>query len=196
MRLILGGHHRQVEPGWTVLEEADQDIRQRLAFPDDSIEVIFTEHVIEHVPFVDGVHFLSEAHRVLRKGGVFRCVSPMIERLVTAFLDAPDGVTYLQELERALPDETARLRAFGFHLDAVDARPFLWDAIMRQYGHRFLWSEELMIQFCLRIGFTRAYRAAPGCSHYDPSICRERPSRPPRTRWGFDPESGVVEAIK
>ena len=41
-------------PGWLLLSERHQDITGRLDFADNTVDVAFAEHVIEHVPFGGG----------------------------------------------------------------------------------------------------------------------------------------------
>lgn len=42
------------------------DIRNPLPFPDNSISVIFSEHLIEHLSKKDGLELLKECRRVLK----------------------------------------------------------------------------------------------------------------------------------
>src|SRR5262249_51473676 len=57
LKVVFGGHWSS-NPGWLLLTEADQDVTARLQFDDNRVDVVFAEHVIEHVPFVGGIHFL------------------------------------------------------------------------------------------------------------------------------------------
>lgn len=43
-----------------------------LPFNDESLEIIYTSHTIEHVPFVNGMNLFKEAFRCLKKGGILR----------------------------------------------------------------------------------------------------------------------------
>lgn len=51
-----------------------------LDFPDASFDVLFSYHVLEHIPATDQA--LAEMHRVLRPGGVFCIGTPNRQRLV------------------------------------------------------------------------------------------------------------------
>ena len=44
----------------------------RLPFPDNSIEFVYTEHMFEHILPMQCAAFLKEAYRVLKPGGVIR----------------------------------------------------------------------------------------------------------------------------
>ncbi len=57
-----------------------------IPFPDNFFEVIYTSHVLEHIPR-DKVKFvLDECKRVLRSEGVIRIVVPDLEEIVNTYL--------------------------------------------------------------------------------------------------------------
>lgn len=49
---------------------------ERLPFEDDSVEIIFSYHTLEHVP--NYMHALSEIYRVLKNGGIFLVGVPYV----------------------------------------------------------------------------------------------------------------------
>jgi glycosyltransferase involved in cell wall biosynthesis/predicted SAM-dependent methyltransferase len=65
------------------------DCRKSLPFDDDSVEVIFAEHVFEHFEYkVESLRFLTECYRCLKKGGVMRVVVPDAGRYLSLY-DSP-----------------------------------------------------------------------------------------------------------
>lgn len=88
-KIIFGGHWSNHQ-GWLILTKDYQDITKPLLFPDESVDVIFTEHVIEHISFLEGISFMRESKRILKPGGVFRIVSPMLEKLLSTSLSLED----------------------------------------------------------------------------------------------------------
>jgi SAM-dependent methyltransferase len=52
------------------------DLRKGIPFPDGSVDAIFHEHVLEHIPKRYGLHLSQECFRVLKPGGVLRVVVP------------------------------------------------------------------------------------------------------------------------
>lgn len=52
------------------------DLARGLPLPDGSVDGVFHEHVLEHLPTRVGYGFLRECRRVLRPGGVLRVVVP------------------------------------------------------------------------------------------------------------------------
>ncbi|HEY9772486.1 MAG TPA: class I SAM-dependent methyltransferase [Planktothrix sp.] len=56
-----------------------QDLLQEWQLPSQSVDVAFSSNFLEHLPSKDGVlHCLSEAHRVLRRGGRLVLLGPNI----------------------------------------------------------------------------------------------------------------------
>jgi SAM-dependent methyltransferase len=207
LKIVFGGHWSN-NPGWLLLNERDQDITQPLAFPSGIVDVVFAEHVIEHVPFAGGVQFLQESFRILKPGGVCRILCPMLDRLMTANLDDSNGREYVRNsLSPHFSEEQALLRDV-LGIGGLDADPlaFLFNGIYLNHGHRFIWTSGLMIKVMKAIGFQRVERFEPG-EGSRPADCIERRRRgiylgydwreellTPHTV--YDVESFVVEGVK
>jgi predicted SAM-dependent methyltransferase len=58
--------------------DADVDISKALPWKDESVDFILAEHVFEHVTPPDGMRFLTECLRILKRGGVLRLCVPVI----------------------------------------------------------------------------------------------------------------------
>jgi len=52
------------------------DVRRGLPFPDETFDVVYHSHVLEHFPRAAAPSFLAECRRVLKTGGVMRVVVP------------------------------------------------------------------------------------------------------------------------
>jgi hypothetical protein len=72
-------------PGWENHDRSMVDIRLPLAFPTESVDAIFLEHVIEHVHPGEAHGFFREAHRILKDGGILRLAFPDPVRLAREF---------------------------------------------------------------------------------------------------------------
>ncbi len=72
------------------------DIRQRMPIPDGSIAIYQAEDVFEHVPYTDIAPIITDIHRVLKPGGLFRLSVPDyrcdVLRARSVFNDAGDVV--------------------------------------------------------------------------------------------------------
>jgi predicted SAM-dependent methyltransferase len=110
------------------------DLRRPLPFKDASVDAIFAEHLLEHMPFAAGVELLREWHRVLRPGGVTRIGVPDLDRYIASYLGNDDII------DRVRPGRPTRALALG--------EPFFL------YGHRCMYDFETMQRALLDAGFT------------------------------------------
>jgi predicted SAM-dependent methyltransferase len=57
-----------------------------LPFEDESFDLVYHSHIIEHMTKQDGIKFISECIRVLKPGGIIRIATPDLERLASEYL--------------------------------------------------------------------------------------------------------------
>lgn len=104
LHLGCGGVHKD---GWVNVDfvgdpiDLAWNLSKPLPFPDASVDAIFHEHLLEHLPLRDGLRFTRECFRVLRPGGVIRVGVPDAGRLLRSYLDPADG--YLDQLHPGRP---------------------------------------------------------------------------------------------
>ena len=58
--------------------DSDVDIRNPLPYADNTADVIFSEHMPEHVNCSQCLLFLEDARRILKPGGVLRLCVPVV----------------------------------------------------------------------------------------------------------------------
>lgn len=89
--LNLGGGSNTIEGALTADLDPRADtymnLAKRLPFSDASIDLIFTEEFIEHIPKEDAAIMLRECWRVLKPGGVLRIATPDLNWLSAGILD-------------------------------------------------------------------------------------------------------------
>jgi predicted SAM-dependent methyltransferase len=89
-RLHLGCGGNQI-PGWSNVDLVAapgvvvHDLTTPLPLPEESIEYIFSEHLLEHLTREQGLAFLRDCHRVLKVGGVVRISTPDLGKLVAEY---------------------------------------------------------------------------------------------------------------
>lgn len=64
----------QFEANWDKVIKCDAS--KRLPYKDESVNIIYSSHFLEHIPEEKGIQVLRECYRVLIKGGVMRLVVP------------------------------------------------------------------------------------------------------------------------
>lgn len=117
--------------------DAEVDICRPLPFPDLCASYIFAEHVIEHVPFPSGLHFLRQCRRLLEPGGVLRFSFPDVARFNEKNVDL--YLAFLRDLGRA-------------GATPADAYRF----VLEGSGHVSCWTEATGIATALAAGFDAA----------------------------------------
>ncbi len=65
------------------------DATKRIPLPDNSVEVLYTSHMLEHLDRQEAKAFLREAYRVLSPNGIIRVAVPDLKKLVIQY--ACDG---------------------------------------------------------------------------------------------------------
>lgn len=63
------------------------DLRRPLPFPDDSVDLCYSSHFVEHLTPEEGQLHVAEVHRILRRGGTYRVVLPDAIEFVRRYLD-------------------------------------------------------------------------------------------------------------
>jgi predicted SAM-dependent methyltransferase len=64
------------------------DLSQGIPYPDNSIDVIYHSHVLEHFSQKQGEFFLQDCYRVLKDQGIIRVVVPDLEKIARSYLEA------------------------------------------------------------------------------------------------------------
>ncbi len=62
------------------------DIRKGLPFPDNSTEIIYSSHLLEHLYKQEALFFMKECYRVLVYGGVIRIIVPDLAKYAEQYI--------------------------------------------------------------------------------------------------------------
>lgn len=81
LKLEMGAGCRRQIPGWTYIDTNGQcdllmDLSQPLAFPDNSVDIIYSSHLLEHFTYPELMSFLAECLRILKPRGAFSAAVP------------------------------------------------------------------------------------------------------------------------
>lgn len=133
------------------------DIVKGLKLEDDSVDIAYSSHVLEHLAREDAEKALRETYRVLRPNGVFRIVVPDLEAQTR---------NYLAALERGVVDANDRfMRKIVLGQEQRSRR--LWAilrAMLSNASHQWMWDEPALKAALTRHGFVDVRRAAFGDS--------------------------------
>jgi SAM-dependent methyltransferase len=141
------------------------DATHRFPLPSESFDLIFSEHMIEHVSFEAGQYMLSECWRVLRRGGAIRIATPNLDR-ITALATASPSVEQQRYASWAIENHVSY--ALQAESPADDYRPayvinnFFWG-----FGHYFVYDPPTLSASLKSAGFVNPRQFRPGDSDVD-----------------------------
>lgn len=101
------------------------NVRRPLPLADESVDAVYHEHLIEHLPYEQALALIRECARILRPGGVLRVGVPDFGRYAASYVG--DGLF----LESARPGRASRLLALA--------------EVAYCHGHRSLWDSETLV---------------------------------------------------
>jgi SAM-dependent methyltransferase len=79
------------------------DATQGLPVKDQSVAVLYSSHMLEHLDRNEAGRFLKEAYRVLRPGGIIRIAVPDIRKLVERYYESGDADAFIESTLLCLP---------------------------------------------------------------------------------------------
>jgi len=147
LQLGAGSH---APTGWLntdIAPTGDQvylDATKRYPFPDGSFQYVFSEHMIQAVPWEGGLAMLQECYRVLVSGGKLRIVTPDLAKFVSLLTENPDA-----EAQRFI---AAKLRATGWPETAVTGA-YIFNRQAHDWGHQFLYNSATLRKSLELAGF-------------------------------------------
>lgn len=119
------------------------DVRKPFPLPDASFDLVYSEHMLEHLTYTEGQQCLDECLRVLRPGGQIRTATPSLERLARLYDDGDEAARrYVHWAVDTLAPEG------GAPLPGVVINNFF-----RSWGHRFIYDRDTLRVALERVGF-------------------------------------------
>lgn len=101
INLELGSGKNRGIAGWTYVDvnmncDLTLDLTQPLPFPDNSVSIIYSSHLLEHFNYPILINFLEECLRILKPGGIFNAAVPNARIYLKAYQypEAFDSDTY------------------------------------------------------------------------------------------------------
>lgn len=151
VRKLQLGAAENIRPGWlnTDLhgyghgeELVYLDVRKPFPLPDRSFDLVYSEHMLEHLTYAEGQRCLRQCFRVLRPGGTIRTATPSLERLARLYDGGPVQERYLHWAAETLTPEVEA------PLPGVVINNFF-----HSWGHRFVYDPQTLRHALEEAGF-------------------------------------------
>lgn len=123
------------------------DIAEPLPFADSSLDWVYAEHLIEHVPLRTAIGWLAEVRRILAPGGLLRITTPDLARYVEGYRAAEAGGAGFFAKHRR------RLRTMRVGPPMPERRAFMFNQIFYLYGHRWIYDLDELRYAVSQAGF-------------------------------------------
>jgi ubiquinone/menaquinone biosynthesis C-methylase UbiE len=124
------------------------DIIKGLPINENSCDGLYCSHTLEHLSLNDFRIALKNSFKILKKGGVFRCIVPDIEHLAR---------TYISQLENG--NSSASTSFINDTLMGIKERPRGFKSFIKSfYGnshHLWMWDNKSLTEELKNAGFTQ-----------------------------------------
>jgi len=153
-KLVEGKEYLQIGCGYNIYPEFintdiewkpgvipwDVSVIKKDNYPIDkeSIQGIYTEHCLEHIPFQSTKDNLEEFYRILKPGGTVRIAVPDGELFIDLYLKARNNEPYIIPYAAELAQPTPMM---------------ILNRVARGYGHLFLYDFETFKYMMEEVGF-------------------------------------------
>lgn len=154
LRLDLGSGEAPV-PGWVNVDlvghrpDLAWDLGVPLPLADGSVEAIFTEHLLEHLPLTTALNLIRECYRLLTPGSMLRVGVPDAGAYLRAY--DGDGGDFIEE---ARPGRPTRLLAVR--------------EVFQEHGHRSAYDFQTLALLFETAGFCAVHQRTFGESRIQP----------------------------
>ena len=121
------------------------DVTEKFPYDDNSVDYIFSEHMIEHISYQDGKFMLEESFRVLKSGGKVRISTPDLKFLINLYTDDKT------DLQKRYIDYSVNHKSYDV---SIGTDTFIINNYVRGWGHIFIYDEKTLKSLFESIGFS------------------------------------------
>ncbi len=125
------------------------DATDTFPFENDMFEYVFSEHMIEHISYSNGLRMLSECHRILRNNGKIRISTPNLQFLNDLYRDSKSEL----QMEYIKWATDNFIKSAPYYDDT-----FVINNFVRCWGHLFIYDEKTLRSSLERAGFSKIIR--------------------------------------
>lgn len=136
------------------------DATKPFPFKDESLDYVFSEHVIEHLSFDEGLFMLKECHRVLKNGGKIRIATPDLSVFLGLGNDSLSASQkkYINWIKKRFLLNISS----NINIHVINNLFYNW-------GHKFIYNGPTLVNSLKKTGFHKIVRCQVGKS-LDPNL--------------------------
>lgn len=125
------------------------DAVKRIPLPDNSVDVVYSSHMLEHLDDLEARAFLKEAYRVLTKDGIIRIAVPGLSAKIEQYLGDKDADQFIQSLYTCVRKPRTLLARLKF-------------VIVGPRHHHWVYDEDSLSRLQESVGYRDAISLLPG----------------------------------
>tara|TARA_B100001057_G_C22854895_1_gene952340 strand:+ start:1447 stop:2124 length:678 start_codon:yes stop_codon:yes gene_type:complete len=148
IKLNLGSGQQKGRDGWINVDQNKSDInwdlRRGIPLPDSSVDIIYSSHLLEHIPFKELKLFLNECRRVLKENGEMKVAVPNAGLYIDAY-----NKNFNFRPKESMKDHFHNIDT-GSRLDQINLIAYMGDE------HKYMFDEENLINTLTSSGFSKA----------------------------------------
>lgn len=137
------------------------DARRSLPFRDGTFDYVFSEHMIEHIGYREGLRMLRECYRVLKPRGRIRIATPDLRQILSLY-DSRQTEEQQRYLQWAVDKSWSDI--------GICEPAFVINNFFRKWGHQFIYDRRTLEGAMEQAGFVEVGSYAPGDS-WDAALC-------------------------
>lgn len=153
--LLNGWLNADFNPG--TLDVLFLDASQRFPLKDCSFDYVFSEHMIEHIPYDQGLQMLRECYRVLKPGGRLRIETPDLTKMIGLF-STEKSKEHMSYIDWSIGKFSHSDEVRVFH------ECFVLNRMVREWGHQFIYDAWTLSHAMSAVGFKNCRQLAVGNS--------------------------------
>jgi SAM-dependent methyltransferase len=104
------------------------DVTKKIPLPDNSVEVLYSSHMLEHLDRSEVKVFLKEAKRVLVIGGIIRILVPDIAKLVKKYHESRDADLFIESTHLCISRPRKLTERIRFLLIGTRQHQWMYDS--------------------------------------------------------------------
>lgn len=104
------------------------DVTKKIPLPDNSVEVLYSSHMLEHLDRSEVKIFLKEAKRVLVIGGIIRVLVPDVAKLLKNYHESGDADLFIESTHLCISKPRTLTERIRFLLVGTRQHQWMYDS--------------------------------------------------------------------